>query len=144
MGILHELADVGQSMWLDYARHSFIESADFESLVDRGLKGMTFNPSALKNAIAGGQHEEEDLLRLTRDGKSLPEIYEAPAIRDVPMAADVLNPIYGATRGSDEYMTLEISREATGDTEGARRHYGILDRPKVMIKVPVTGCSSYW
>ncbi len=41
---LHELADLGQAIWLDYIRRSFITSGDLQALVDQGVRGVTSNP----------------------------------------------------------------------------------------------------
>ena len=35
---LNELADLGQAVWLDYVRRSFIHSGDLQELVDAGLR----------------------------------------------------------------------------------------------------------
>ena len=45
MSKLHELADLGQAIWLDYIRRSFITSGDLQALVDQGVRGVTSNPS---------------------------------------------------------------------------------------------------
>jgi len=38
---LHELAELGQAIWLDYLRRSFIEQGDLGELVENGLRGVT-------------------------------------------------------------------------------------------------------
>jgi transaldolase len=76
------------------------------------------------------------------DGGSLEEIYEALALEDIRRAADVLRPVYDRTGGLDGYVSLEVSPKLAHDTEGtvaeARRLFGTLGRPNVMIKVPAT------
>ena len=52
MSSLKELEACGQSAWLDFLDHSFIESGKLHKLVERdGLKGVTSNPSILEKAI---------------------------------------------------------------------------------------------
>jgi hypothetical protein len=34
---IHQLADLGQAIWLDYIHRSFIVSGDLQTLVDDGL-----------------------------------------------------------------------------------------------------------
>jgi transaldolase/glucose-6-phosphate isomerase len=139
---LHELADLGQAIWFDYIRRSFITSGDLQALIDDGLRGVTSNPSILKHAITGSSDYDEDLHRLADDGKSVKEIYEALVLDDIGRAADLMRPVYDKTDGLDGYMSLEVDPNLARDTEGtlaeARRLFAALDRPNVMIKVPAT------
>ncbi len=82
---LHELADLGQAIWLDYIRRSFIQHGDLRDLVDDGLRGVTSNPSIFEKAIAGSNYYDVELLRLSRKGRSPEEIYEDLAIGDIQM-----------------------------------------------------------
>ena len=139
---LHELADFGQALWLDYIRRSFIEQGDLGDLVESGLRGVTSNPSIFEKAIAGSNDYDEALRELSDKYESPQKIYEALAIRDIQMAADVLRPVYDETGGDDGYVSLEVSPELAHDTEGTieevRRLFQAVDRPNVMIKVPAT------
>ena len=73
------------------------------------------------------------------DAKAL---YEALALRDVQLAADVLRPVWDESRGRDGHVSLEVSPRLAHDLEGtlaeARRLWTALDRPNAMIKVPAT------
>ena len=64
---LHELAELGQAIWLDYISRSLIGSGELQELVDQGLRGVTSNPSIFEKAIAGTGDYDEDLNRLVRD-----------------------------------------------------------------------------
>jgi transaldolase/glucose-6-phosphate isomerase len=128
-----------------------------EDLVDQGLRGVTSNPSIFEKAIAGSNDYDDQLRRIsgsrfamrdrtsesTGEGAWAPEeIYEALAVEDIRMAADVLRPVYDRTGGDDGYVSLEVSPDLAYDTEGtieeARRLFEAVDRPNVMIKVPAT------
>jgi len=151
---LDQLADLGQAIWLDYVRRSFITDRDGQpggqlaDLVDQGLRGVTSNPSIFEKAIAGSNDYDGELRRLgdqarSSDGDLDPEeIYETLAVKDIQTAADVLRPVYDATDGADGYVSLEVSPDLAYDTEGtiaeARRLFASVDRPNVMIKVPAT------
>ncbi len=139
---LHELSDLGQAIWLDYIRRSFITSGDLQALIDEGLRGVTSNPTIFEKAIAGSTDYDEDLHRLVEEGKTVEEIYEALVLDDIRRAADLLRPVYNQTGGADGYVSLEVSPALAYDTEGtigeARRLFAALDRPNVMIKVPAT------
>jgi transaldolase/glucose-6-phosphate isomerase len=139
---LQQLAELGQAIWLDYIRRSLIEQGDLGELVHDGLRGVTSNPSIFEKAIAGSNDYDEALRRLSGEGRSSQEIYEALAIEDIQRAADVLRPVYDETGGADGYVSLEVSPDLAYDTEGtieeARRLFDAVDRPNVLIKVPAT------
>lgn len=139
---LHELHEQGQSAWLDYIRRSFIVNGDLKSLVDDGVRGVTSNPSIFEEAIGGSDDYDEDLAELASKNMGTEAIYEALAIKDIQLAADVLRPVYDASNGTDGYVSLEVNPTLAHDTEGTiaagRRLFAAVDRPNVMIKVPAT------
>jgi transaldolase/glucose-6-phosphate isomerase len=139
---LHQLARLGQAIWLDYIRRSFITSGDLQALIDQGLRGITSNPTIFEKAIAGSADYDQDLHHLVDEGKTVEEIYEALTLDDIRRAADLLHKVYDQTGGADGYVSLEVSPTLAYDTEGtiaeARRLFATLDRPNVMIKVPAT------
>ncbi|MGM0383790.1 MAG: bifunctional transaldolase/phosoglucose isomerase [Thermodesulfobacteriota bacterium] len=139
---LEELAEFGQAIWLDYIRRSFIATGELQALVDKGLRGVTFNPTIFEKVLAGSADYDEDLRSLFEQGKSDPEIYEELAVEDIRATADMLRPMYKSTGGLDGYVSLEVSPQLAYDTDGtiaeAKRLFSMLGRPNVMIKVPAT------
>lgn len=139
---LHELAELGQAIWLDYISRSLITSGELTELVDQGLRGVTSNPSIFEKAIAGSADYDEVLNRLVHDGRSVAEIYEDLAMADIRSAADILRPVYDKSGGADGFVSLEVNPSLAHDTEAtiaeARRLFASLERPNVMIKVPAT------
>ncbi|MBM3188658.1 MAG: bifunctional transaldolase/phosoglucose isomerase [Chloroflexi bacterium] len=139
---LDQLAALGQAVWLDFIRRSFITSGEMGALVAQGLRGMTSNPSIFQKAIAGSADYDEDLSRLVREGRSVNEIYEALVIADIQQAADALRPVFEASDGLDGYVSLEVdptlAHDAASTVAEARRLFTAVDRPNVMIKVPAT------
>ena len=139
---LEQLANLGQSIWLDFIRRSLITSGELQFLVDDGLRGMTSNPTIFDKAISGSSDYDEALRPWAASGSPVLEIYEALAIDDIRSAAGVLRPVYDRTNRADGYVSLEVSPKLAHDTAGtiaeARRLFATLDRPNVMIKVPAT------
>jgi len=139
---LHKVAALGQSIWLDYIRRSLITSGELQELVDKGVYGVTSNPSIFEKAISGGSEYDRDLNRLADEGRSAAEIYEALVLYDIRAAADVLRPVYDETGGDDGYVSLEANPKLAHDTQGTiaevRHLFAALERPNVMIKVPAT------
>ena len=86
---LHELSKLGQSVWLDYIRRSFITSGGLQEKVDQGIRGVTSNPTIFEKAIAGSTDYDAAMRPLVAAGKSLDEIYEALVLEDIKDAAEM-------------------------------------------------------
>jgi len=139
---LHDLAQLGQAVWLDFIRRSLITSGELQALIDQGVRGVTSNPTIFDRAISGSSDYDQDLEELATEDRSAEEIYEALALEDIGRAADLLRPLYDATEGGDGYVSLEVSPKLAYDTDGtiaeARRLFSALNRPNILIKVPAT------
>jgi transaldolase/glucose-6-phosphate isomerase len=139
---LHELNRLGQSIWYDNIRRALLDSGELARLIEAGVSGVTSNPSIFEKAIAGSTDYDDALHELVDAGKGVEEIYEALALDDIGRTADLLRPIFDETEGTDGYVSLEVSPTLAHDTEQtiaeARRLFGALNRPNVMIKVPAT------
>jgi transaldolase / glucose-6-phosphate isomerase len=141
---LLELRKYGQSAWLDYIRRNLITSGELKHLVDDdGLGGVTSNPAIFEKAITGSTDYAEALAELQkRKDLDAMGVYEIIAIKDIQDAADILRPVYDATKMRDGYMSLEVSPFLAKDTEGtlkdARRLWKAVNRPNLLVKVPAT------
>ena len=139
---LHRINALGQSIWYDNIRRALIEMGDLQALIDKGVTGVTSNPTIFEKAIAGSADYDTDIRRLTNEGKSVTEIYETLATTDIASGADLLYPIYERTAGADGFISLEVSPTLAHDTPGTiaegKRLFAALGRPNVMIKVPAT------
>jgi len=142
MNKLKQLADLGQSVWLDYIRRAYIDSGELAAHVEQGLRGVTSNPTIFAKAITGSADYDEQLRECIKRDLGVEEIYEELALRDIAAAADALLPVYESTAGADGYVSIEVSPVLAADTEltveAGRRLYRALKRPNVMIKVPAT------
>ena len=140
---LIELTKLGQSVWNDNIERKLITSGELKRLIDEdGLSGVTSNPAIFEKAIAGSELYTDQLRDTAEKGKSAQEIYEALAIQDIQMAADVLASVYERTGGTDGFVSLECSPLLANDTQGTieetRRLWRLVDRKNVMIKIPGT------
>ena len=140
---VRELAQYGQSPWLDYIHRQLIAGGELARMTkEYGLRGVTSNPAIFEKAIAGSNDYRDLLEQLIRTEKTPEAIYERIAVRDIQDAADVLRPVYDACGRRDGFVSLEVSPRLAHDTEGtvteARRLWAALARPNVMIKVPAT------
>ncbi len=139
---LHELANLGQSIWLDYIRRSFIESGDLSNYINLGLLGMTSNPTIFDKAISGSTDYDADIEQMAIAGRTVAEIYTALTLSDIQSAADQFRPVYDRTNGGDGYISLEVDPRLANDTQTtiseARRLWALVNRPNLMIKIPAT------
>jgi transaldolase/glucose-6-phosphate isomerase len=139
---LHQLAELGQAIWLDYIQRSMIEAGELQGWIDQGLRGVTSNPSIFEKAIVNSSDYDRDLDELVAEGRSAPAIYEALVLEDIANAADLLRPVYERTEGLDGYVSLEarpsLAHDAPGTIAEIQHFHQVLHRPNVMFKVPAT------
>src|SRR5262245_4731048 len=113
---IHTLTRAGQSIWLDYIRRDVLHNGELEKMIrERGLRGMTSNPSIFEKAIASSDYDDvvAAAAQRQRDTKS---VYETVAIGDIQAAADLLRPVYDESSAHDGYVSLEVSPELAHDT----------------------------
>lgn len=137
------LVALGQSIWLDYITRELVRGGELRRLIEAdGLRGMTSNPTIFQQAIGGGEAYDAQIEELLGQGKDAGAIFEALAVQDIQEACDLFRPLYDRTAGGDGYVSLEVSphlaHETAGTLEEARRLWGLVERPNVMIKVPGT------
>src|SRR3954454_19202932 len=140
---LGALTAAGTAVWLDQIRRSLIEDGELERLRDEySLRGVTSNPSIFEKAILGSDDYDDELREMAAQGLGPQAIYEAIAIKDVQLAADVLRPLYDEMDGYDGYVSLEVMPDLAHDTDAtlaqARDYWRRVDRPNLMIKIPGT------
>ena len=142
MSKLLDLAELGQSIWLDYIRRDILDSGELNQLHQTGVRGVTSNPSIFEQAIAHSDDYDDAFAILAAEDRSPKEIYEALAIEDIQRACDIFADLFRQTGGADGYISLEANPQLAYETEGtiaeARRLFAAVDRPNVYIKVPAT------
>jgi len=139
---LHEIAELGQSLWIDNISRSMITNGRLKSLIDQGLRGQTSNPTIFKQAISQSHDYDAKIQELAEAGKTTFDIYDELTIKDVQDAADLFRGVYESTKGLDGYVSLEINPKLGNELESQLKEgvrlWQKLNRPNVMIKVPAT------
>jgi transaldolase len=141
---LRELGDAGQAVWLDYLHQKILEDGELARLIQQdGVKGLTSNPSIFEKAIGDGDAYDARVQAELKRGDSRPQaLFERIAIADIQAAADIFRPTFDRLGGRDGFVSLEVSPTLANDTDGtiaeARRLWGAVGRPNLMIKVPGT------
>jgi transaldolase/glucose-6-phosphate isomerase len=139
---LKQLLEAGQSVWLDNLRRSMFASGELQALIDKGLRGMTSNPSIFEKAIGAG-HDYDDQLRSLLGRKSdASALFWELAVKDIQSACDLFKPVYDGSGGNDGFVSLEVSPLLARDTEGtiasAKELWSRVNRPNLMVKIPGT------
>jgi len=137
---LKQLADEGQSVWIDYLSRPFIQGGDLAGLVDDGVVGVTSNPTIFQGAIAEGDAYDEQIKELSQTESEPKEIFIALARDDIRAACDVLRPAFDADR--DGWVSLEVdpnlAHDAQATIDEAKRLHALVERPNLFIKIPAT------
>lgn len=117
-------------------------SGELKKQIDQGLRGATANPTIFEKAIVGSEDYDDEIRRLSANGKSTKEILEALMLDDIAMAADLFRPVFNSLDGADGFVSIEVNPEIAEDANAmikeAKRFFRKLNRPNVMIKIPAT------
>jgi transaldolase len=140
---LHELEELGQSVWIDSLSREMLETGELERLVrEDAVVGVTSNPTIFEKALsAGGWYDAQlgDVIERQDDPK---EIFLELAVDDVRAACDLLRPVWERTSRVDGRVSIEVDpniaydRAATFDE--AMRLHELVDRPNAYVKIPAT------
>ncbi len=139
---LQQMYHQGQSPWIDYITRDLLKSGKLQALLDRGIMGLTSNPTIFQKAIGGSSTYDDDLRMLVREGKNVSQIYDTLVLDDIRNAAAILRPVYDRTKGRDGLVSIEeppsLAYETEKSIEEARRLFNHLNLPNVMVKIPGT------
>jgi transaldolase len=143
MNAAQHVATLGQSLWLDNLSRSLIRDGTLAGLIaERGVSGVTSNPSIFQNALATSPYYADDLARLKAGELDAEQRYEALVIPDIQAACDLLLPTYEASGGNDGYVSLEVAPrwayDAAQTVAEAQRLSAAVDRRNLLVKVPGT------
>src|ERR1700694_3156537 len=98
---LKQLAQYGQSVWLDNIRRSMFASGELERLIGAGLRGMSSNPTIFEKAIGSGTDYDDHLRSLLGIERDATKVFDALAIDDIRHACDAFRVLYDGTEGAD-------------------------------------------
>lgn len=143
MNPLRQLAQLGQSVYLDEIGRGMLRDGDLARLIEEdALHGVTSNPAIFEKAIARTNDYDDAIAALATGSSDVVALYETLAVEDVQTAADLFAERYRASGGRHGYVSLEVAPDLADDTAGtiaeARRLWQRLGRPNVFIKVPGT------
>lgn len=140
---LHELSELGQSVWIDFLSREMLRSGGLARLRDEdAVVGVTSNPTIFQKAISAGDAYDEQLREELAQERDPKELFIRLAARDVGEALDLLRPVWDGGGGQDGYVSIEVDPTLAYDTEGtiaqAQRLHELIDRPNLFVKIPAT------
>jgi len=142
MNPLQHLNDMGQAVWLDSIKRSYLgEGGYIAELIAAGeLRGLTSNPSIFDSALGGDDSYDEQLQDL--HGSDPRDALWSIMKRDVQGACDEFLDLWNGTDGRHGQVSIELDPSSAYDT-GTSVSEGLalfaeIDRPNLMIKVPGT------
>ena len=140
---LERLTAEGVAPWLDDLSRERLAGGGLARLVgERGIVGITSNPTIFDKAIGSGAHYDAQIGDLSRRGVRVDEAARLLTAFDVRWACDVLRPAFESTAGVDGRVSIEVDPRLSHDTEAtlaeARALWWLVDRPNLFVKIPAT------
>ena len=140
---LHDLySRCGQSPWLDNIRRGWITDGDLQAWVERGVRGLTSNPSIFQKAISSGSDYDAEFRDAISGGLDVEESYWRLVTSDIAAAAGILSRVYEESGGLDGYVSVEVAPDLARDSEAtataARRLHQQLGLANLYVKIPGT------
>ena len=134
--------EFGQSPWLDNLRRSWITHGELSRWVDRGIRGLTSNPSIFQKSISQSTDYDEQFSDLIRSGSDTEAAYWDLVTHDIVGALDALKPVYDSSGGLDGFVSVEVdpglARDTAATLTAARKLNEDIARPNLMVKIPGT------
>jgi transaldolase len=140
---LHELSELGQSVWIDFLSRDLLRSGGLARLMrEDAVVGVTSNPTIFQKAISAGDAYDEQLREVLKNERDPKEIFLQLAAEDIGDALDLLRPVWDGGSGKDGYVSLEVDPNLAYETEAtiaeATRLHELVDRPNLFVKIPAT------
>lgn len=144
MTVLHNIQQLGQSIWFDNMSRGMIEQGELQKMVEQGLLGVTSNPSIFEKSITGSNDYDDQIRELVKNNPDIDagDIIQELMIEDIRNACDVLRNVYDTTGGADGYVSIEVTPRKAHDTDATidevRYLWDRINRPNLMVKIPAT------
>jgi len=138
-----QLHDLGQSLWLDNITRGLLTSGTLAGYIrDLSVTGLTSNPTIFEKAIGDSNFYDSAISSAAAQGRSGEALFYELALEDLQRAADLFRAVYDHARGTDGFVSLEVSPLLADDTAGtiqaAAELHARANRPNLFIKIPGT------
>jgi transaldolase len=140
---LHQLRELGQSVWIDSLSREWLRTGKLERMMrEDAVVGVTSNPTIFQTAMSEGGWYDDQLREVLAEEDDPKEIFLRLAFDDIREACDLMRSVWDGTDGLDGYVSLEVEPGHAYDTEAtieqAQRFHDTVDRPNLYVKIPAT------
>jgi len=138
-----QLHDLGQSLWLDHITRGILDDGTLKRYIDElSVTGLTSNPTIFDEAIGGSALYDSSIRQKAGAGLKGEGLFVELALEDLRRAADLFRPVHERTRGTDGWVSMEVSPLLADDTKAtvtaARSIHRLASRPNLYVKIPGT------
>jgi transaldolase len=131
----------GQSPWLDNLRRDYITGGTLQGLIEKGIRGVTSNPTIFAKAIESEDDYDAQFGELL-PSHTIEESYWELVIEDIEHALEILRPVHESSGGTDGYVSLEVApslaHNQAGTIDAARKLHERIAKPNLYVKIPGT------
>ena len=143
MTLLNDMFDKGgQSPWMDNIKRSWLKDGTLKSYVDRGIRGVTSNPTIFTKAIEASSDYDEQFFSLVGKGMTVEECYWELVKTDITDALNILDPVYESSNGADGFVSIEVAptlaNDSTKTLEMAKMLSTEISKHNLLVKIPAT------
>ena len=139
---LHDLAALGQSVWIDFLSRDLVRTGGLHRLISTGVSGVTTNPTILQQAVAGSRAYDRQLRDLAATGADAETALFQIAATDVAAACDALADVWRESAGRDGFVSWEVDPAlADSPKETVAEAHALVcrvGRPNLLVKIPAT------
>jgi transaldolase len=140
---LHQVAELGQSVWIDSLSRGWLKSGSLAKWMDEdALTGVTSNPTIFQKAMAEGEWYDDQLREVLKEEDDLKETFLQLAMVDIEEACDLFRKVWDGGDGKDGYISMEVDPNLAYETEAtieeAARFHDWVERPNLYVKIPAT------
>ncbi len=139
---LKDLAAAGVAVWLDDLSRHRLSSGGLAALVERGVVGVTTNPTIFEGALRSSADYADQVADLAARDLTVDESVRMITSYDVRWACDVLRPAFDDSDGVDGRVSIEVDPRKANNTAAtvaeAKALWWLVDRPNAYIKIPAT------
>ena len=140
---LHQLAELGQSVWIDSLSREWLRTGELKRLMaEDAVTGVTSNPTIFQKSMAEGDWYNDQFREVMAHEDDLKEIFLQAAIADIEEACDLFRSVWDGGAGKDGYISMEVDPNLAYDTsatiEEAARFHDWVERPNLYVKIPAT------
>ena len=143
MSTLHDLHQLGQSLWLDNITRDILNDGTLKKYVDAfDITGLTSNPSIFDKAISGSKAYDDAIAEKAKTAKSPEALFVELALEDLRRAAELFKPVFKRSNKVDGWVSMEVSPLLAADTKGsieaARQIHDKAATENLFVKIPGT------